>query len=122
MEAAPGLSHTRELRRLRAGRWELTDRLHGDGTHTLAWHFHFAPDLRLTTLASEVRVEDETGPYVILTAPPGVQISLAQGEYSARYGEKVPNPLLVASWQGPIPPTGLEFGWIFQHVAREDQN
>ena len=122
MDAAPGVRHERTIEHNRPGTWSITDRVMAQdgGAHALVWHFHFAPDLTLRTTddSRTVVVEDAGLPFVRITPPEGVKVSVESGWFSDQYNLKVENSVLAAACEGPIPTEGVHFGWSFQYVGK----
>jgi hypothetical protein len=125
VQTASGVCHIRELRREQRRRWKLIDSVLGEGKHSLTWYFHFAPDLSLEQLRGEDQVEVCVGgsPICVLTVPRDLRIEIGSGWYSGGYGSRIPNPQLVARWEGEIPPTGLRYVWTLERAgeARESR-
>jgi hypothetical protein len=120
MQAVPDVVHRREVHHPCAGVWEIIDHLEGQGSHSLSWLFHFAPPLSVYHSASSehLTVEENDTQYAIVVPPAGVCVEIHTGWYSSSYGYKEPAPLLVATWHGEIPTSGLHFGWKFEHARR----
>lgn len=82
--------HERTFRLVRSdGSVVIADVLEGSGTHSIQWHFHFAPGVaieaaeanRIDISASSVRLR--------LTLPPGLTPSIVPGWYSPSYGVRL---------------------------------
>ncbi len=77
-----------------AGFLVIHDRLSGTGPHALHWHFHAAPDVRIS------RIDDRTftleaGPVRYqLTVPAGLTAEIKAAWYSPSYGVRVPCQVL----------------------------
>ncbi|HML20743.1 MAG TPA: alginate lyase family protein [Aggregatilinea sp.] len=122
MDVAPGVRHERAIAHEQPDAWTIADRVadRDGGSHALAWHFHFAPDLalRVSNDGHAVVVEEANLPYVRITPPEGVTLSIEQGWFSDQYNLKVENAVLVATYEGPISREGVHFGWSFQYVGK----
>jgi hypothetical protein len=111
----------RELVHPRPGVWELVDRFTRPGeVHQVSWFFHFAAELSLRRAgdSESVTVERRGQPYVVVIPPRGVSIEIKDGWVSRTYGNKEPNPLLQANWNGEIPPGSIAFCWRFANVRQ----
>jgi hypothetical protein len=120
IQAAPGVRHRREMNHPEAGVWEITDNLQGEGVHDVSWFFHFAPDLSLcwSTASEYLVVQEGNSPCVTVLPPRDVAVRIESGWYSSGYGQKEPNPLLRATWQGRMPVGGVTFSWKFQYAGK----
>lgn len=114
----------RDLVHPRPGAWELVDRFTGqDEAHKVSWFFHFAPNLSLrwSDACEYLIVEEDGRPFVTVSPPPDVRVQIESGWHSSGYGEKEPNPLLRASWEGEIPSNSISFCWKFLSVKQTSE-
>ena len=121
VQAAPGVTWQREVVHPRPGVWEIGDTLAGAGRHEAVWAFHFAPGLKLASVAEEGGwlIEESNTPIVRIIPPEGVQLELQEGWYSAGYGRREPNMVLKAAWQGDLSGGKVSFCWAFSAISRQ---
>ncbi|MHB1295054.1 MAG: alginate lyase family protein [Anaerolineae bacterium] len=122
LRAAPGVWHRREVQHPRAGVWEITDHVEGEGAHDLTWYFHLAPSLtvRWSDVSEGFLIEQDNEPRVIALSPTGVQVQIRSSWYSPSYGVKEPAPMLVGTWRGGIPIGGMRFHWAFLYIGKAE--
>jgi hypothetical protein len=79
--------HERTFRIRRSDRsLVISDMLEGYGTHSLRWHFHFAPGVTVEKLSSDA-IHVHGGPVSVrMTLPPQLTAAIAPGWYSPSYG------------------------------------
>jgi hypothetical protein len=120
MQTTPDVTHKRELGYSKNKVWEINDTFQGKGVHEISWFFHFHPDLllRWNDESNRIVVESNKYSFVEFLLPIGVQVQLKSGWYSAGYGRKERNPLLIAIWHGKLPADRLNFAWKFQKIGR----
>lgn len=110
----------RELAHPRPGVWEVVDKFSGQNeAHEVSWSFHFAPGLTLRqdNSSANVIVEQRGEPYVMILPPAGVRLEIGNSWYSYSYGQKEPNPILRANWEGEISSNSTDFCWKLARVG-----
>jgi hypothetical protein len=115
MQLPHGVWHQREVNHPKAGLWEITDLIEGKGIHDLSWFFHFGPDLPLRWIdaTDHLLVDVHDGLHLMIVPPTDIRVQVMSSWYSSNYGQKRPNPLLVATWHGELPLGGISFRWMF---------
>ena len=80
-------------------RWHITDELIGRGPEPVTWRLHLAPtEVRhLTSAATRHELELPGVPIVrlVITGPPGLELTIGESLASDRYGVAYPRPCLV---------------------------
>jgi hypothetical protein len=121
-----GVRIARHIRHPVPGLWWISDSVMGEGLHSVAWSFHFAPDLGLhrdeasgSWIVSESWRTGDSGeaarvPVAMITVPSELEARSERAWYSPHYGHKERNMQLVAAWSGVIPAGGLRFAWEFR--------
>lgn len=84
--------HERQFRFLPVqGQLAIVDRLDGEGTHQLCWHFHFAPGIEARSAGGRIELHDPvTARRWTLSHPEGLAVTTGPVEYSPSYGVSVP--------------------------------
>jgi hypothetical protein len=69
---------------------EIADLFEGDGRHSIAWHFHFAPGV-VVVLAGAGAIDLQTPTvWLRMTHPPDLEARAVEAWYSPSYGVRVP--------------------------------
>ncbi|HJZ78054.1 MAG TPA: alginate lyase family protein [Vicinamibacterales bacterium] len=76
--------------RPQGGTLEIADVFEGSGEHHLAWHFHFAPGVRVVAGNGRAIDVDTEVASLRLTPPPDVHSAIGASWYSPSYGVRVP--------------------------------
>lgn len=85
------LIHTRCLRFLKRQKMlVIMDLVQGEGMHDLRWHFHFAPNLKLSPMSENMLAIENGKNAFFLSYQNDMRIDLQQGWYSPSYGIKRP--------------------------------
>lgn len=110
----PAVVHRRTFVLERAtGQLTIADELHGRGTTEAVALLHLAPDVNVVRTAPgqwELRLDEEA----ISLSFNGLELDLAEGWVSDRYGRRELSPLIVGCVAGELP---LRFGFSFAPVA-----
>jgi hypothetical protein len=116
-----GVIHRRRLLHVAPESWIVVDDFRGSGEHTFDFHYHFSPDVEVSTLE-----QDEAGVLVranqagfllrLIASQPFTSAELIRGETariggwaSRGYGEKQPCSTLRATLAGPEPVAAMTF-------------
>jgi hypothetical protein len=120
---APGALHRRRIEHLSSGIWQICDHLEGNGSHHLAWNFHFSPGLSLRWLADcrELAVEESNRLFVLIRPPVGITIWIKPGWHSRGYGFKELSHSIEGLWRGSFAGGQIEFTWEFVSVRDRDR-
>ena len=96
--------HSRTVFHAEPSLWLLRDRAEGAGLHDFAIHWHFAPNLRLTTTEGRVTARDSEGHQVtMLLSDDHWRNEIAQGWTSPVYGRKEPAQILRLTLRATAP-------------------
>lgn len=110
----------RELSHKNPGVWDVIDKFTGQNEHVLEWFFHFHPGVEVQIKVKErlLVAFREDKPFLTLSIP-GKEVccQLNEGWYSAIYGIKERNKVLVARWQGELCSEGNTFDWQFKIIS-----
>ncbi|HWF08955.1 MAG TPA: alginate lyase family protein [Bryobacteraceae bacterium] len=118
--ASLGVTHRRRVIRIGPEDWVIADDFRGSGSHTFDFHYHFGPDVHITTFNQEdggTRLDDVRAGFALaLYASHSLRTELLFGETapiegwtSRGYGDKEPSITLRASAAGEVPATALTF-------------
>lgn len=86
----------------RANIWRLTDLLHGSGSHTMEWFFHFSPEARVELGGNLCRVT-LNGRKLDLEIPEGLDAAIEDSWVSFQFGTKVASKQLRCRTTGTMP-------------------
>ena len=110
----PGQPRHRRAITMAAGRWEISDRVEGGGSHRVESFLHLHP---------AVRCEPESARVFRLTAPGNVVLRLSfgpagtlrrdSGYYCPHFGERLASGALVLEHTGALP---VEFTYVFERL------
>ena len=117
------ITHRRRVIYIRPNYWIVLDELQGKGAHDFDFLYHFAPEAQLSIFGDEKAGEidcrariAEAGLQILMYASDGLraeaicgQTEPIQGWTSNCYGERRPNPVLLASVRGTAPVSLLSF-------------
>ena len=85
----PPLTHTRCFRFIKQRRLLIIlDALQGAGAHHLGWHFHFAPNLKLSQGSGNILTLQSGESEFFLMCPQPLELKLEKSWYSPSYGVK----------------------------------
>jgi hypothetical protein len=88
-------------------RWHITDEIIGAGTEPLTWRLHLAStEVRCVTTAPtrhELVLPGHPTVYVVVTTPPGLQLTLGESAASDRYGVRYARPCLAIAGPAELP-------------------
>ena len=85
------VTHEREFRVAKdPAALEITDRLAGNGTHALAWHFHLAPGVTAADLGAGRFALTAAGSAWEFRAPPQLNAAVSDAWYSPSFGVRIP--------------------------------
>ncbi len=84
-----GITHRRRIERVSPLKWQITDRLEGDGDRTFEWNFHFAPGLHVIAEGSAVRINGKNGFVNLIPSLTTLHAEIVPDVFSPRYGVTV---------------------------------
>mgnify|MGYP006275149681 CR=1 FL=1 len=83
------VTHERTVTLATAGPLSIVDRLTGNGAHTCAWHFHFAPGVVVDAQGATVVCTAGSHRYRVSTSA-SLEVSVSDAWYSPSFGVRVP--------------------------------
>jgi hypothetical protein len=118
---AQSVIHRRRLVHVAPECWIVVDDFRGSGEHRFDFHYHFAPDVRLSKLERDdswigISAEQQGLRLSLFTSHPLVSTDILRGEderfggwASRAYGDRKPCSTVCASLAAPVPAAGMTF-------------